>query len=211
MLDARPTRMGRHRSAAGVGRRRRSETALEEEVEPSPLPEDPSAADIARAARFPVYLPVRPRVAPVSLAGSGWRTNGIEHVSLHATARSKRLWVESYEDSLPYTPLERARMRIVQELIEDLHGTFDDDPDVAMLERREARRRLGRAVDAAGSRPALMVVGRRRREFVLIEHEGRWVAAADGVVVSGRNVAPEDVALRRLRPDDELASSNVPQ
>jgi hypothetical protein len=191
-------RCGHYDGAESIGRLRRPEP---EPVEvPSPLPEDPSAAEIVAAARFPVYVPARPPIGAVSQVGWGSGDDGLVHIAF----RGAQLWVDSFSDSSPYAPAERARMQVVRELMEGLRGTFDDDMDVHMLQRREARRRLEAAVEAAGSRSVSIVVSRRRREFALVEYDGYWAAAAEGVLVSGRDVAPEDVALRRLRPDDRL-------
>lgn len=196
---------GHYEGGELVGRRRRPEPEWPDE--PSPLREDPSAAEIIAAARFPVYISARPPMARPARIAWGSDADGLVHVSLGSSS----VLVESYRRALPYSPAERARMRVVDELMKSVHGSFKDDIDVAMLERREARRRLEAAVDAVASREASLVVSGRRRPFVVVEHEGRWAAGADGVVISGYDVAPADVALRRLRRDDELSPPNVPQ
>jgi hypothetical protein len=43
-------------------------------------------------------------------------------------------------------------------------------------------------------------------EARLVEHEGTWAASTGTVTVKARNITPGEVALRLLRPDDELAT-----
>ena len=191
-----------------VGRRRWPDPA--DEDDPPPLPEDPSAAQILDAASFPVYLPVAARLSCVAPDGWSWRPGRLEGVRMRASSRSQSVVVESGLDVLPLSHEERARMRLLNDLRAALPPFFDADHDVTMLKRRAATRPLQAAVDAAVARRVVLSIEREPADFVLVTLEERWVAGAAGILVAGWNVNVGEVALRRLRPDDDLAPPNVP-
>jgi hypothetical protein len=193
-----------------AGRLRRPEPPVDDD--PSPLSDDPSAAEILKAASFPIYMPAEPRLSLCSLGATGWGSDSgrLEGVVLRAGDRERSLGVGSYTDRLPLTATDRARSHLLGELRSALPDVYDRDHDVATLKRHAALRPLHAAVESAPAVPVDIPVDGDPVEFVLVEHGGRWAANAPGIIVTGRNLTPGEVALRLLRPDDELASACGP-
>jgi hypothetical protein len=169
------------------------------------LGDSPSAAEILAAASFPVYVPDRPPFGRISFGGRGWHDERLGAVGLLASdaARAVRVW--SYVDPGRVTPADTARAFLYRELEASLPAVSDADEDVVTLKRNAALRSLRAAADAARAETVTMAAEAGAKALQLVEHQGHWAASADGIMVAGRNVKPSEVALRLLRPDDELA------
>lgn len=196
---------GRIEAVRSIGRLRRPDPP--DVDDPCPLADDPSAGEVIEAAGFPVYLPAAPRLPRVEVGARGWGSESgrLEGIILDAHDSERSVKVGSYTDRLPLTATDRARKHLARELRSALPDVFDRDPDVAALKRDTAYRQLWTAVESAPAVRIEVPVEGDPVEFVLVEHGGRWAANATGIIVVGRNVTPAEVALRLLRPDDELA------
>jgi hypothetical protein len=186
-------------------------------MDPSPLPEEPSAAELLEAVPFPVYALAAPRGRRARLTQHGWRPGQMTKIVLVFGSTSVEVMLASeYRGS---TPLERARWKLMSALRSDLLDAMSAearalDDDVFRLKRREAERPLQAAVDAAPPRSVSLPVEDRPVEFTLVEHAGMWAASAQvddhHITIVGRRIDPEKIALRRLEQADELATGDAP-
>ena len=196
-----------------LGRRRRPEADDEPdyEMDPSPLPEEPTAADLLRLAPFPLYALATPRGRRPRLTQHSYRPGLTTSIVLEFGSTSVEVMLASEHPG--YAPLRRARDKLMSELRSDLLDKLAArsralDHDVFSLKLREAERPLQRAVDSAPPRTVSLPVEDDPVEFTLVEHGGAWAAGAEiddhYLTITGRRVAPEKIALRRLTPEDEL-------
>jgi hypothetical protein len=190
----------------GVGiveRRRADEPSYEED--PSPLSDEPTAAEIAKVAPFPVYVASSGRPA---LSRTSWTAGVLLSVALATRLAEGSLEVTSAGRRVP--PEDAARGQLSLYLKQDLPTPRDLDADVTQLKRAEMGRRLTSGVTDAPVESITLQLDGESIEASLVEHEGAWAASTGTVTVKGRNVAPAEVALRRLRADDELATYGDP-
>ncbi|MEA2484777.1 MAG: hypothetical protein QOC55_2724 [Thermoleophilaceae bacterium] len=190
----------------GVGiveRRRADEPAYEED--PSPLSDEPTAAEIVRVAPFPVYVASAGRPA---LSQTSWSAGEVLAVVLATGVAGASVEVTSAGRRVP--PEDAARGQLSSFLRQDLPIPQDLDPDVRQLKRAEMVRRLTSGVTDAPVETIALELEGEAVEVSLVEHGGAWAASTGTVTVKGRNVAPAEVALRRLRPGDELATYGDP-
>lgn len=190
----------------GVGiveRRRADEPAYEED--PSPLSDEPTAAELVKVAPFPVYVTSAGRPA---LSQTSWSPG--EVLSVVLATRLEGASVEVTSVGRRVAPEDAARGQLSRFLRQDLPMPQDLDPDVRQLKRAEMGRRLASGLADAPVESITLQLDGEAVEATLVEYEGAWAASTGTVTVKGRNVGPAEVPLRRLRPDDELATYGDP-
>ena len=181
------------------------------EVERDPLSTDPTAAEVVDVAAFPVYTLEGPELAAPSFQGASWTDGGLSSITLGAQLGEMSVEITS-TIAVGGRALaeELARAQLERYLLRHRPVEHDPDHDVTGLRTAETQRRLWAGLARAPARTVSLRLGDEAIEAELVEHGGAWAATAGSVTVKARNVAPEDVALRLLRPGDELASACGP-
>ena len=194
-----------------IAERRTSRDEPSPRASPPPLSPDPAAAEIIEAASFPVYVLDDPELVGPSYAGASWTEGRLLSISLGARRGEASVEVTSQFDGVSRIGTPRlVRNALEMYLMRRTPVERDPDDDVTALRRAEAQRRLWAAIERAPARAVALRVEDETVEAELVEHPDGWAANAGTVTVKGRDVSPDEVALRLLRPDDRLASACGP-
>jgi hypothetical protein len=209
-----------HAGFGNTGRRRRPE--------PEPEPDTREPAEIVAAASHPVYAVAAEGFHPGALVG--WDVNADApsyiRLSFYTERSGRRTWVEVISEDVDRKRVvaldEERRLRstlvgLVQlrewGALED--ATPEDQLDELWRGRLAFDRELELEVAALPAGSISFSVDGSPVPFTIVERGSVWAAAArmpgTDVLVVGRDIAPAEIALVSIRPDDNRVRRRYPE